>query len=370
MAELDTITVKGFKSLAAVEQLRLGALNVVIGPNGAGKSNLFALFRFLQMVRAGRLQEYAGKQGVDNLLYFGPKTTPRLTIAFTFRDAEAHAYELHLEPGMAVDLLPVAESVATTNQENGTVSTATLPRYGREAGISHDAELGPAAAWVADQMEQWRLYHFHDTGDTSPMRRAADIDDNRTLRPDGANLPAFLYLLQERYPTEYRLIQHLVQRVLPFFDNFSLRPSELNPDKIKLAWRHRASDAYFDAAALSDGALRFIALATVFLQPAALKPPLILVDEPELGLHPYAISLLGPMAKMAAHTAQIILATQSSLLLDEFAPEDVLVIERDGHATTFQRLDVARLQSWLEDYSLGELWEKNELGGRPGAWRG
>ncbi len=100
------------------------------------------------------------------------------------------------------------------------------------------------------------------------MWRAADVDDNRALRPDGANLPAFLYLLQERYPTEYRLIHHLVQRVLPFFDHFSLRPSELNPDKIKLVWRHRASDAYFAAAALSDGALRFIALATVFLQPA------------------------------------------------------------------------------------------------------
>jgi predicted ATPase len=370
MVELETITIKGFKSIAAVEQLPLGALNVLIGPNGAGKSNLIALFRFLQAVRAGRLQEYAGKQGVDNLLYFGPKSTPRLTVALTFRDAEKHTYALHLEPGVAVDLLPVAESAASTDQETGAITTETLARHGREAGISHDVALGPVATWVADQMEQWRLYHFHDTGDTSPMRRAANVDDNRALRPDGANLPAFLYLLQERYPTEYRLIQHLVQRVLPFFDNFDLRPSELNPTLIKLAWRHRASDAYFDAAALSDGALRFIALATVFLQPVALRPPLIVVDEPELGLHPYAISLLGPMAKMAAHTSQIVVATQSSLLLDEFAPEDVLVVERDGHATTFQRLDVTRLESWLADYSLGELWEKNELGGRPTAWRG
>jgi predicted ATPase len=237
MAELDTITVKGFKSLAAVEQLRLGALTVLIGPNGAGKSNLIALFRFLQAVRAGRLQEHAGKQGVDNLLYFGPKTTPRLTVALTFRDAEKHAYELHLEPGVAVDLLPVAESATCTDQETGTVTTETLARHGREAGISHDAELGPVAAWVADQMQQWQIYHFHDTGDTSPLRRTANIDDNRALRTDGANLPAFLYLLQERHPTAYRLIQQTVQRVLPFFDAFSLRPSELNPAMIKLAWR-------------------------------------------------------------------------------------------------------------------------------------
>ena len=219
-------------------------------------------------------------------------------------------------------------------------------------------------------MQQWRLYHFHDTGDSSAMRRAADVEDNRALRTDGANLPAFLYLLQQRYPTAYSLIQRTVQRVIPFFDDFILRPSELNPTKIKLAWRHRASDAYFDAAALSDGALRFIALATVFLQPPPLRPPLILVDEPELGLHPLAINLLGSMIKTAAHDSQIILATQSPLLLDEFSPEDVLVAERAGHATTFRRLDAAKLQGWLEEYSLGELWEKNELGGRPSTWCG
>ena len=190
------------------------------------------------------------------------------------------------------------------------------------------------------------------------------------MRADAANLPAFLYLLQQRYPQAYSLLRRTVQRVVPFFDDFLLRPSPLNPGKIKLEWRHRESDAYFDAWALSDGTLRFIALATVFLQPAELRPPLILVDEPELGLHPFAIALLGSLVRMAAAESQIILATQSPLLLDEFTPEDVLVTERAGHATTFQRLDAARLESWLEDYSLGELWQKNELGGRPAAWRG
>ena len=186
MAELDTITVKGFKSLAAIDQLPLGAINVVIGPNGSGKSNLIAFFRFLQAVRGGRLQEYAGKLGVDSLLYFGPKTTTRLSVAITFRgEGASYRYELHLEPGVAVDLLPVAESAASVDKgdSDAAADVEQLPRHGREAGISDDATLGPVARWIANQMQQWRLYHFHDTGDSSPMRRQPCHRFPRTCSP-------------------------------------------------------------------------------------------------------------------------------------------------------------------------------------------
>ncbi|MFZ1475368.1 MAG: AAA family ATPase [Anaerolineae bacterium] len=366
MLELETVTVQGFKSLASVEKLSLGAINVLIGPNGSGKSNLIGVFRLLESIRDGRLQDYAGKMGVENLLHFGPKKTSRLTLGFAFANDDAR-YDLLLEPGFAVELLPVSETVQ--RMADGVEITERLTRHGREAGLSHTETQGPIARWIANRMAQWRIYHFHDTGETSALRRAADLEDNRALRTDGANLPAFLYLLQQRHVQAYHLLRRTVQRVVPFFEDFLLRPSPLNPGRIKLEWRHRESDAYFDAWALSDGTLRFIALAAVFLQPAELRPPLILVDEPELGLHPFAISLLGSMAKMAAMDSQIILATQSPLLLDEFEPQDVLVAGRDGHATVFQRLDAASLEDWLAEYSLGELWEKNELGGRPAAWR-
>ncbi len=368
MPELESITIKGFKSIASIEKLELGPINVLIGPNGSGKSNLIGVFRFLQRVREGRLQDYAGKTGAENLLHFGPKITPRLSVGFTFAGTDMPSYALHLEPGFAVDLLPVSETAQ--QMVDGVEIIERLPRHNREAGISYDETHGPVARWIASQMGRWRLYHFHDTGETSPMRRAADLEDNRALRADAANLPAFLYLLQQRHPQAYSLLRRTIQLVVPFFDDFLLRSSPLNPGKIKLEWRHRESDAYFDAWALSDGTLRFIALATVFLQPAELRPPLILVDEPELGLHPFAITLLGSLVRMTAAESQVILATQSPLLLDEFAPEDVLVTERAGHATTFRRLDAASLESWLADYSLGELWEKNELGGRPAAWHG
>ena len=155
------------------------------------------------------------------------------------------------------------------------------------------------------------------------------------------------------------------QQAAPFFDDFRLKPLNLKPDDIKLEWRHKNSDQYFDASSLSDGTLRFIVLATLFLQPDIHRPSAILVDEPELGLHPYAIGTLASMIRQAAVDTQVIVSTQSSLLLDHFQPEDVLVANRVEGGTTIARIDPAQLATWLEDYSLGQLWEKNEFGGRP-----
>jgi len=210
-----------------------------------------------------------------------------------------------------------------------------------------------------------RRPHVHDTSITSKMRKTAQLNDNGFLQPDGSNLPAFLYLLQEKYQESYRLIRGAVQRVAPFFDDFILRPDPLNEETIRLAWRHKNSEQYFGASALSDGSMRFIVLATLLLQPDRFRPSVILVDEPELGLHPYAMALLASLIKQASQTSQVIVSTQSSVLLDHFEPEDVLVAERAGGGTRLTRLESPRLKAWLEDYSLGQLWEKNELGGRP-----
>jgi predicted ATPase len=156
-----------------------------------------------------------------------------------------------------------------------------------------------------------------------------------------------------------------VQRVAPFFDDFQLRPDPLNEESIRLEWRHKGSDQYFGPSALSDGSLRFIALATLFFQPEQYRPSVILVDEPELGLHPLAITLLASLVKQASTTTQVLLSTQSSLLLDHYHPEDVIVAERIANGTHLRRLEPEPLASWLEEYSLGQLWEKNEFGGRP-----
>lgn len=366
MPELDSITVKGFKSIASIEELKLNAINIVIGPNGSGKSNFIGVFSFLHAIREGHLQDYVLKAGgADKVLHFGSKLTKELKIRVSFQDG-VNQYEIDLQPTNADELVPKLDMVYFWDKKSypkGPYGEG-LPRVGKEAGIS-DPKQTKIAAYVRTHLDRWRLYHFHDTSSTSPMKMTADVNDNRYLRPDGSNLAAFLYFLRNKHEASYSLIRRTVQRVAPFFDDFLLEPQKLNTAKIRLEWRHKDSEAYFDASSLSDGTLRFISLATLFLQPDTYRPSVILVDEPELGLHPYAITLLASLVKQASTKTQVILSTQSPLLLDHFKPEDVLVADRIDGGTRFTRLDSTTLETWLQDYSLGQLWEKNELGGRP-----
>jgi len=366
MAELDTITIKGFKSIASIEKLKLGPINVVIGPNGSGKSNFIGVFAFLHAIREGHLQEYVIKAGgAEKVLHFGSKVSKHIHFHISFQEG-VNQYELDLMPTAGDELIPVSEWVYFWNKieyPQGPKGEG-VSRIGKEAGISAP-KCQPIAAYVSQHLDSWRLYHVHDTSSSSPMKKTADVNDNRYLRPDGSNIAAFLYYLRKKHEAAYSLIRRTVQRVAPFFDDFQLEPQNLNPDKILLEWKHKGSEAYFDASSLSDGTLRFIALTTLFLQPVAYRPSVILVDEPELGLHPYAITMLASLIKQASVKTQVIISTQSPFLLDHFQPEDVLVADRVDGGTQFTRLESARLSGWLEDYSLGQLWEKNEFGGRP-----
>lgn len=367
MAELDSITIHGFKSIAVIDNLKLRPINVIIGANGSGKSNFIGVFSFLHAVREANLQDYVARAGgADSVLHFGSKTTENLRIHLSFQGGR-NQYRIELIPTDSDELVPSSERVYFWDKDrfpDGTPFAEKLPRAGKEAAIK-EPQGSKVAGYVQRRLASWRVYHLHDTSSTSPLKKTADVHDNRILRPDGSNLAAFLYLLREQHPGSYDLIRRTVQRVAPFFDDFRVEPQQLNPDKIRLEWKHKHSDAFFDASSLSDGTLRFMALATLFLQPEGLRPSVILVDEPELGLHPYAITLLASLVKQAAVTTQVILSSQSPLLLDHFEPEDVLVADRVKGGTCLSRLEPQQLAEWLEEYSLGQLWEKNELGGRP-----
>jgi len=367
--ELDYITIKGFKSIASLEKTVLGPINLIIGPNGSGKSNFIGVFSFLNAIREGRLNDYVRKSGgAEQLLHFGSKITEEIVFFISFRQ-EVNQYELTLKPTTDDSLYPADEWGYYWDKER--VSSHPISQQirsrenGQEAGIS-DTHAKRITDWVRNRLGRWRLYHVHDTSAVSPMRKTAKLNDNAFLRPDGANLPAFLYLLLKKYPNAYRMIRRTIQQVAPFFDDFQLNPDPLNEEVIRLAWKHKNSDQYFSVSSLSDGTLRFIVLATLFLQPEEFQPSVILVDEPELGLHPHAITLLASLVKQTSRQTQVFLSTQSSLLLDHFNAEDVLVADRIGGGTQLTRLDSKKLALWLEDYSLGQLWEKNELGGRPG----
>lgn len=375
---LEYITIRGFKSIASIEKLKLGPINIVIGANGSGKSNFIGVFSFLHAIREGGrrgLRDYVGKAGgAEKVLHFGSKTTQQIRIDLSF-ESGAIQYQLSLSPTSDDGLFPSDELVISDGRgvpflDADDILESRLPprTQGREANIS-DPQGHPASEWIRERLGRWRVYHLHDTSFSSPMRKTAKVNDNEFLRPDAANLAAFLYFLQVKHAPEYSLIRRTVQLVAPFFDDFRLKPLNLNPDGnpdgILLEWWHKGSDQYFDASSLSDGTLRFIALATLFLQPIELRPSVILVDEPELGLHPYAIEMLASLIRQASVETQVVVSTQSSLLLDHFEPEEVLVADRVEDGTQLTHLNSAQLGKWLDDYSLGQLWEKNQLAGRP-----
>ncbi|MBF0428530.1 MAG: AAA family ATPase [Magnetococcales bacterium] len=356
MRTLRKIKIEGFKSIANAE-LKLGDLNVVIGANGSGKSNFIGAFRLLERALSRNLQLFVASEP-DRFLHHGRKVTEALSLDFVFSQ---NAYGFKLK---------AAQDALIFEEERAEYSGfwhygEPIARGHKESKLEEAAELyhNQTPKYVFSKMRNLVVYHFHDTSDSSPAKQTNDVDDNRFFRTNAANLPAYLYWLQEKHPVHFRHIEEHIRLVAPFFDGFVLAPSRLNEKKIKLEWRQKGSDTYFDAYSLSDGTLRFICLATLLLQYS--PPDLILLDEPELGLHPFAIRILAEMLEAASNRVQVVLATQSVTLLNHFSPKDVIVAENDGLKTTFQRLDEEKLKVWLDDFSIGELWEKNVLGGRP-----
>lgn len=364
--KLDHIYVRGFRSLRDV-RLEFGPRNVLIGANGSGKSNFLSLFDLLGALRAGRLRQYSARSGgADSLLWFGSKRTDGIRIEISFNGG-TNGYEIDLAPGTADQLVPVAERCWFWDRAKHPERPFDIGLVGdgAEAGISGALHSERVVKYVQTWLDGIRSYHFHDTSESSPMRKLSDVRDTASLRPDGSNLAAYLRLLRSKHEGPYALIRNVVRQAAPFFDDFDVEPDRENGEKILLEWRQVSSDHYFTASSLSDGTLRFMALATLLLQPVALRPSVIVLDEPELGLHPSAVTLLAGMVKAASVHTQVLIATQSSLLLDHFEPADVLVTECPDDETQLRRLDPGPLESWLEEYSLGQLWEKNHFGGAP-----
>ena len=368
MDKLKTIRIKGFRSIKEMT-LELRPINVLIGANGAGKSNLIAFFKLVNQMmggQSGRLQEYIGATGRATAnLYFGPKVTPQLEAEMVFEGERGiNAYLMRLFHA-AGDSLIFAEEMLSF-QQTGYPSPRNISLGGghEETRIVEEAEKGgPAAKALRHLLNRCRVYHFHDTSPTSRVRQYCYIGDKRWLMPDAANLAAILHELKCHRETVYRRIVATIRQVAPFFDDFDLEPTDSND--IILNWRHRASDLVFGPHQLSDGTLRAICLISLLLQPKENLPYLIVVDEPELGLHPYALNVVASLFQAATQHAQVLISTQSSAFLDSFEPEDIVIVERKGEATEFDRPDAEKLDAWLEDYSLGEIWEKNVLGAGP-----
>lgn len=362
---ISQLSITGFKSIRDLQDFELGSLNVLLGANGVGKSSFVSYFRMLGEMVEGRLQKWTRQQGTaDRIVSLGIKETQQITSFIRFG---LNGYKFVLDTTLDGSFVFSEERLFF----NG-------PYYGHKwinLGSGHqEAKLkekfltqqsGSEADYCYSSISSWKVFHFHDTSDTAGVKRWGNLQDNDYLRPDASNLAAYLFHLQENNPEVYEQIRKTVQLVIPFFDNFVLKPRQLKGDEeqIRLLWRQIDSDYTFWPSQLSDGSIRFICLATALLQPD--PPSTIIIDEPELGLHPYAITLLASLLRSASTRMQVIVSTQSVPLLNEFTVGDIIIVEREQGNTIFKRLDEEALNTWLEDYTLGELWEKNILGGRP-----
>lgn len=368
LARLEQVTLKGYKSIKQME-LELRPLNVLIGANGAGKSNLVSFFKLLNEMMAMRLQQYVGTTGrAQSILHYGPKMTLQVeaNLKFVVEDAVS-TYAMRLFHAAGDTLIFADERLEYSRTGYPRPQMISLGSGHEETRIGQVANEGNQTAKVfKNLLDRCRVYHFHDTSPTARVRQYGYVGDNRWLMPDAGNLAAFLLRLRdEDNGVAYESIVRSIRLVAPFFADFVLEPSGPNKRDVILNWRDVGSDQVFGPHQLSDGTLRAICLIALLLQPESQLPHLIVVDEPELGLHPYALNMVAALFRKASHYTQILISTQSSSFLDHFEPDDVVVVNRESNQSTFVRLDSNQLRAWLEEYSLGEIWEKNVLGGGP-----
>lgn len=353
---ITKVHIKGYKSICD-QEIDLKAINILIGGNGIGKTNFISTFNLMRSLYDKELQAYVLKKGgADALLYMGKKHTKKILLKYYCQDEDGqNRYAVSLEESQDRLIIEKTEFQKSDN------SFSICDENVKEASILD----GFDSHWcMTSLIKQFKVYHFHDTGDTSPMKSFSSLHDNVSLKKDGSNIAAFLYYLQEKHPKHFQRIEKTVESVSPFFESFYLAPNRLNSEIIRLKWKQRgAEDTYFEAYQLSDGTLRFICLATLLMQPE--PPATIIIDEPELGLHPVAVNKLAALIKKASLKSQIIISTQSVNLVDNFSADDIIVVDMKENASWFHRLDREKLKVWLEEYSVGDIWEKNLIGGQP-----
>ncbi len=349
---LSRVIIDGYKSIQHTD-VELRPINILIGSNGVGKTNFISFFKLINIIYEQRLHNYTMQNSAERLFHYGLKQTSELKGYLAFGD---NAYEVRLQARDNGSLF-IAEERSYYQSSSFNVSNID------ESQIKNSSTYRDR--WLRDYLQSYKIFHFHDTSKGAPLRSSANINDNRYLKTDGSNLPAFLFMLQEKYPKTLRRIELTIRSVMPYFGNFSLAPSLLDESQINLQWSDiENNEKYFDANDLSDGSIRFIALATLLLQPTL--PKVIIIDEPELGLHPTAIVKLAGMIKsVASRGCQIIVSTQSVNLINNFDAEDIITVDRKDKQSTFNRLNNDTLQHWLNDYSLGELWTKSIINGQP-----
>lgn len=378
-AFIDQVRIQGFRSLADVELLGIPKAAVLIGANGSGKSNFIRFFEMLSwMLGPRRLGKFVAMQGgADDQLFGGRRRSPEMSATVTMRttaiepvtmqtSSVQYDYRITLAWAQPDRLIFAEEAFRDPTDEDWQY----LGSGHTEAKI---VEVIPPHApltnyrfttqFIVNLLRNCSVYQFHDTSDASNFKTKWDVEDNNQLLSHGGNLAAVLHRLEREDIKRFELICKHIGRILPGFDRFVIEESY---GKVLLRWKAREMDKTFGAHLTSDGSLRFFALVTLLNLPPEMLPDVLLLDEPELGLHPAAVALVGGMIKALARKKQVIVATQSPLLVDAFDLDEIFVLDLVDGRTKFRKLAPNDYRVWLdESFTSGELWQKNLLGGRP-----
>ena len=365
-ARLEKFTLCGFKSIVKLENFQPNSLTIMIGPNGAGKSNFISFFRTLSFALSGKLQSYIQQYGpASDILHDGPEVTQEIEAELTVRtEAGENQYAFRLVYAAGDTLIFSDERCRFSRTEfGGKARWRVLSAGNRESNLVQLAiEEDKTAYIVKSLLQKIAVYQFHNTSMTARVRAKWSWEDRRWLKEDAGNLAPFLLRLKQDQPRYYARIIETTRLILPFFDDFVLEPEY---EKVLLQWREKGSDRVFSVSQAADGMLRVMALVALLQQPEIDLPDILILDEPELGLHPYAITVIAGLIRSVSTKIQVIVATQSTPLIDCFEPENIVVVDRRERGSEFRRLNPLDLQEWLKEYSISELWEKNVIGGRP-----
>lgn len=361
-SHLHHIQLSGFKSIKHLD-LQMNPINILIGANGAGKTNFISLFSFLRNLSEGKLQTYIEKQGYANTFFhFGSKTTPKIVIDL---DIGKNGYHVEFEHSQNNDALVFDTEYCTFSG-----SPRLFPVKGQlgESGLLPGSKSTSdyVRKYTLEYMQKCQVYHFHDTSPTAGFKQAQKLNSSVVLNPDASNLAPVLLFLKNHCQSYYQEIISSIQTVAPFFHDFYFEPrGEKGDESLLLRWIHKEYETPFSANQLSDGTARFICMATLFLQPEFSKPNTIILDEPELGLHPAALNVLSEIIKSVSKQNQVICSTQSVAFANQFEPEDFIVVDQHKGVSTFNRPEKKALEHWLADFGMGDIWSKNLIGGRP-----
>ena len=381
---MQSITPRGLLSFGPdTPPLELRPLNVLIGPNASGKSNLIDLLRLVRSMPSDMQVPIRGGGGAEGWIWKGsaPNTKPSLELSalpFAFRQCHRHrlvfsslSFIPELWPQSEVimiedDIRYQSDSLnSRIHMRSGDGELVETPYHEQhrrdQSALAQFRSISdyPQITWLSFLYEQIHIYGTWESGRGASLRRAQPADRRGdVLEEDYSNLGLFLNQTLGTAPAYKRHVVEGMNDLYPRFTNYEV---VVNSGSVQIFFTEE--DTSIPATRLSDGALRYLCLLAIFYNPN--PPPVVCLEEPELGLHPDIVAGLAKHLRAASERMQLIVTTHSDILIDALSdtPESIVVFENNDGATRMNRLDAGELNEWLEDYRLGQLWTSGQIGG-------